>query len=124
MGRGAVALVLVTLSAVSASMQSPRGMPRITLPDTSQQERAQQEREIFRTSVTRVEVSALVLDRDGKPVRGLTAADFELLENGVPQIVKSFAPFTYQPEPLELPTPVPRRNAPEARFSARPPRRR
>jgi VWFA-related protein len=47
----------------------------------------------------------------------LTAADFELLENGVPQIVKSFAPFTYQPELLELPNPVPRRNAPLERAS-------
>ena len=61
---------------------------------------------LFRAAVTRVEVGALVLDRDGAPVPGLTAADFEVLENGVPQVVKSFAPFTFQPDLLVLPNPI------------------
>ena len=60
----------------------------------------------FRAAVTRVEVSALVLDRDGNPIRGLTAADFEVLENGVPQVIRSFTPFTYEPALLVLPDPV------------------
>jgi VWFA-related protein len=51
-------------------------------------------------------VSALVLDANGTPVRGLTAADFEVLENGVPQVVRSFAPFTHEPDLLVLPDPV------------------
>ena len=110
MRRLVVTIVLAALSAVTASTQSPRGLPRITLPDTSQQERPQEDKQVFRASVTRVEVSALVLDGHGKPVRGLTAADFEVHENGVPQVVKSFAPFTYQPELLELPNPIHTRN--------------
>ncbi|MGB2715137.1 MAG: VWA domain-containing protein [Vicinamibacterales bacterium] len=101
----AIAIVIAALSVVGGA-QSPRGLPRIPSPDPPERERPQQAREVFRTSVTRVEVSALVLDRDGKPVRGLTAADFELFENGVAQVVKSFTPFTYQPDLLELPYPV------------------
>src|SRR5687767_816486 len=101
-----LAMCLVAASAAAASTQGPRGVPRITLPDPPQQERDQVERPVFRAAVTRVEVSALVLDRDGVPVRGLTAADFEVLENGAPQILKSFTPFTYEPDLLELPSPV------------------
>lgn len=106
-----LATALVALSVIPASAQGVRGVPRITLPDTSQQER-QPERALFRTSVTRVEVSALVLDRDNKPVRGLTPADFEVLENGAPQVLKSFSPFTYDAELLALPNPVGARDQP------------
>ncbi|HEU4522023.1 MAG TPA: VWA domain-containing protein [Thermoanaerobaculia bacterium] len=37
-----------------------------------------------------VTVDAVVTDRDGKPVPGLTAADFEILENGRPQTITNF----------------------------------
>ena len=43
----------------------------------------------FRAAATRVIVDVLVLDRDGNPVPGLTAADFELFEDGEPQRVAS-----------------------------------
>jgi VWFA-related protein len=109
MKRVLLSFILAALSAANASTQSPRGVPRMTLPDSSQ-EQPRQETPLFRTSVTRVEVSALVLDRNGKPVRGLTAADFEIFENGQPQVVKSFTPFTYQPELLELRSPVAERD--------------
>ncbi len=75
------------------------------VPEPPQQEPQQPASPTFRVAITRVEVSALVLDRDGKPVNGLTAADFEVLENGVPQVVRSFAPFTYEPDLLVLPDP-------------------
>jgi VWFA-related protein len=79
----------------------------MTLPDLPQQEPERPERPPrFRASVTRVEVSALVLDREGQPVRGLTAADFEVLENGVPQVIRTFAPFTYEPDLVVLPEPA------------------
>ncbi len=104
-----VVLWLVALSVVAASTQGGRGLPRLPLPDPPQQDPDRTEKPLFRAAVTRVEVSALVLDRDGAPLRGLTAADFEVLENGVPQVVKSFTPFTFQPDLLVLPTPTPRR---------------
>jgi len=106
MRRLLAAIIFLALGAAASSMQSPRGVPRITLPDTTQPERPPEEKQVFRSSVTRVEVSALVLDRNDAPVKGLTAEDFEVFENGVAQIVKSFTPFTYQPELLALPNPV------------------
>jgi len=45
----------------------------------------------FRAVSTLVEVDAIVRDRDGRFVEGLTAADFEVLEEGQPQAVKAFA---------------------------------
>jgi len=45
-----------------------------------------QEPRVFRTGVDAVRVDVLVTDR-GRPVSGLTAADFELTDNGVPQEV-------------------------------------
>jgi len=44
----------------------------------------------FRTGVEGVAVDVSVLDRDRRPVRGLTAADFSILEDGVPQVIKWF----------------------------------
>jgi VWFA-related protein len=44
----------------------------------------------FRSSVTYVEVDVSVLDRERRPVRGLTRADFVLLEDGRPQPIETF----------------------------------
>ena len=41
-------------------------------------------------NVTVVEVPVTVVDRDGNPVRGLTAANFELLDGGVKRSLSSF----------------------------------
>ena len=38
-----------------------------------------------RTSVTEVQIPVNVVSRDGQPVRGLTAADFEIIDNGQSQ---------------------------------------
>ena len=97
-----LAIALAAASAQSASAQSPRGIPRILIPDPP----ATEAQAPFRTAVTRVEVSALVLDGDGNPVRGLTGADFEIRENGVLQAVRSFTPFTYESDLVVLPDPV------------------
>ena len=99
-----LALLVAAAAAALVSAQGGRALPRMPLPEAPPQER---EPPRFRASVTRVEVSALVLGRDGAPVRGLTAADFEVLENGVAQTVRSFVPFTYQPELVVLPDPLP-----------------
>jgi VWFA-related protein len=46
---------------------------------------------VFRSAVNLVLVDVVVRDRNGAVVRGLTANDFELLENGVKQDILSFA---------------------------------
>ncbi len=45
---------------------------------------------VFRTSVDLVHLDVSVLDKDRRPVRGLTAADFTVLEDGKPQAVTAF----------------------------------
>jgi len=45
---------------------------------------------LFRTGVNLVTVDVSVLDKDRRPVRGLTADDFTILENGLPQPVAAF----------------------------------
>ena len=44
----------------------------------------------FRAGVELVRLDVSVLDRNRRPVRGLTPADFTLLENGVPQKIAAF----------------------------------
>lgn len=107
-----LAVVMVAAGDLSTSAQGTSGVPRMAMPEAPQQERDAADEPMFRADVTRVEVSALVLDREGTPVRGLTAADFEVLENGVPQVVRSFAPFTFEPGLIVLPDPVLERDDP------------
>jgi len=59
----------------------------------------------FRVSVDAIELDAFVTDAQGNPVRGLTVGDFQILEDGKPQVVTSFSqvdiPFERRTEPLE-----------------------
>ena len=59
----------------------------LTLTHASQQQDPQ--KPTFRTGVNLVRVDAYPT-RDGKIIEGLTAADFEVLEDGVPQKIESF----------------------------------
>lgn len=45
----------------------------------------------FRSGVEAVQVDVFVADRDGRPVSGLTIDDFEVLEDGAPQTITTFA---------------------------------
>lgn len=45
----------------------------------------------LRVSVTLVQVDAVVTDRDGRPVTGLTKDDFELFEDGKPRAITHFS---------------------------------
>jgi VWFA-related protein len=49
----------------------------------------------FRAGVDLVHLDVSVLDRNRHPVRGLTAADFVVLEDGTPQAVATFAAVDY-----------------------------
>jgi sulfur transfer protein SufE len=46
---------------------------------------------VFKTGRDAVSVDVIVRDRDGNIVRGLTAADFEIREDGRPQDILSFS---------------------------------
>src|ERR671913_1679168 len=45
----------------------------------------------FRAAVDAVQLDVSVLDKDRRPVRGLTAADFTVLENGKPRPIVAFS---------------------------------
>jgi VWFA-related protein len=51
---------------------------------------AAQQPKTFRAGVEAVVLDVSVLDRDRRPVRGLTAADFTILEDGRPQTIQTF----------------------------------
>ena len=71
----------------------------------------------FRSGTNLVRVDVSVLDKDGKPVRSLTADDFELRENGDVQAITSFklVEATGQPtDDLSLPIRSPQHAATEA----------
>lgn len=51
---------------------------------------AAQERPVFRTGVEVIQLDVSVLDKDRRPVRGLTADDFTIFEDGKPQKVLAF----------------------------------
>ncbi len=44
----------------------------------------------FRTGVNAVMVDVVAIDREGKPIPGLTREDFQVLEDGVPQTIATF----------------------------------
>jgi VWFA-related protein len=67
---GFAALVLAALVSGRVTAQAPR---------------------TFRTGVEAVVLDVSVLDRDRQPVRGLTAADFTILEDGRPQAIQTFS---------------------------------
>jgi len=73
----------------------------------------------FPSGVEVVRVDAVVLDGRGRPVEGLRAADFELLEDGRPQAITSFEGVVVRgrtPEPVEVPKPARPRPADGALF--------
>jgi Ca-activated chloride channel family protein len=70
--RGAAILLILALTSAAPFAQTP-GRPQ------------------FSSGVTQVEVYATVTGKDGRPVPGLTAADFTVLEDGQRQTITTFA---------------------------------
>jgi VWFA-related protein len=71
----------------------------------------------FRSGTNLVRVDVSVMDKDGRPVRNLTAEDFELRENGALQAISSFKLVDANGEPtddLSLPIRSPEHAATEA----------
>jgi VWFA-related protein len=65
----------------------------------------------FPAGVELVRIDVVVLDHDGRPVTGLTAADFEISESGRLHEIASFEPIVVRPAPapasVEPPAPPP-----------------
>lgn len=95
-----------------------RGNPT---PGEGQRPSRPDETPTFRSSVTVVQIDAIVTDLDGKPVTGLTADDFEVFEAGRAAEITTFAAVDIPP-----PTPdpvVPGAPEPDMRSNLTPPGR-
>ena len=62
-----------------------------TLSLTAQQPQPGQKPPVFRSTVDLVHLDVSVLDKDRRPVRGLTAADFTITEDDKPQDIAAFS---------------------------------
>src|SRR5262245_58760238 len=93
-------LLLFACAVAVSAQQPPPSEPQQAPPVT------------FRAEVNYVEVDASVVDEKGNPVSNLTQADFEVLEDGKPQKVTTFAlvniPVTRPDQPLFVPSPIER----------------
>jgi VWFA-related protein len=87
MKRLAVAFAVMGLGVTALAQQRPPDQ-RPAQPPT------------FRDRVDLVQLDVSVLDKDRRPVRGLTSKDFTVFENGKPQVVAFF-------DPVDIPDPVP-----------------
>jgi VWFA-related protein len=70
--------------------QPPATQPPATQPPTTPPPGEQQQQPTFRTGTDLVRVDVTVLDRKGLPHAALTADDFEVTEDDVPQPITSF----------------------------------
>jgi VWFA-related protein len=68
--------------------------------------KAKKEERVLRATSRLVLVSAIVMDKDGEPVSGLTRDDFEVLEDGRPQSVATFSSVVSGAAPRALPAPA------------------
>jgi VWFA-related protein len=84
--RPALAVVVMALCAATLSGQQPQQPPAPA---------------VFRSSTAVVSVDVIVRDNQGNIVRGLTAADFTVLEDGKPQQIQT---FTFQQITDSVPT--------------------
>jgi VWFA-related protein len=73
--------------AVEPAAQQPSGAPA---PSGSAPAQTQAPTPVFRSGIDSISVDVSVTDRQGRPVTDLTAADFEIREEGKPQSVETF----------------------------------
>jgi hypothetical protein len=81
-------LSFISTSAQTAS-QKPAATPSPAAPEVEQ--------DVVRITTNLVQIDVLVTDKDGNQVTDLTANDFELLQDGKPQKLTSFAYINTSP---------------------------
>lgn len=74
----------------------------------------------FRSEAQYVEVDAVVTDREGNVVRGLTRDDFRILEDGKPQNISTFLPLDLPDAPADRAVPTREPVVADVQSNARP----
>jgi VWFA-related protein len=96
---------LLALALVSSASLAAHQATQPAAPKGAGNQQAVRTKDIDATAVTAIVVDVVVRDRDGNPVTGLTANDFELIEDKVPQEIGSFTavnrPATDAPAPAQ-----------------------
>ena len=87
------AALVITIVAIASAFPGAQQKPPAQTPQTP----------VFRSTIDLVHLDVSVLDKDRRPVRGLTAEDFTVLEDGKPQ---SIVAFTAVDVPENPPTPA------------------
>ena len=106
--RAGVALVVLAAQAVSLPYGgTARAQERPKLPT-------------FPSQVELITVDAVVVDKDGRPVPGLTKDDFVVKEDGRAQEIASFEPFVLEPPDAPVEPPAVATNEPATRPRQRP----
>jgi VWFA-related protein len=106
-------LILFVAVACTTALQSQQR------PAPGEAAAQQQPPPVFRLQVDAVELDAFVTDAQGNPVTDLTADDFEVLEDGRPQAIASFALVNIPIERAERPLFSPRAIEPDVYTNAR-----
>jgi len=84
------AVLVLALAAAGVTGAALQPAPASQAPASSQASGSAQA-PAFRADTTLVEVDTIVRDSSGRFVEGLTASDFEVLEEGQPQVVQAFS---------------------------------
>jgi len=95
--------VLVSALALVAARGAPAQDPAPTVASGTGEEQAP----TFEAEIEQVIVDAVVIDKEGNPVPGITKDDLVILEDGVRQEVVSFEAVRLPDEPAETPPPPP-----------------
>ena len=88
---GSVAGALSLIVAAASAQQQTQQPPPI-------QAETQQQQPLFRAGSRFVRVDVFPTGKDGKPIEGLTAADFEVYEDGKPQAIDTFEFVQIEPD--------------------------
>jgi VWFA-related protein len=104
---------LVAATALAASGAAPSVAAQATVPPSAADQApapaaAPTETPSFPAQVEQVDVDAVVVDKKGTPVRGLTREDFRVFEDGVPQSIVSFEAIALPSRPQAAPPRPPR----------------
>ena len=77
---------------------TPKGILAAAVAVAALVQQPQQQRPVFRTSAELVRIDVTVLDRNGNPVKNLTAEDFVVFDEGVPQRIEAFQYIAFNGE--------------------------